>query len=262
MANGKLQGLLRDVKSNRELHRYHHSTLGRASTSPKTICHLWKSCVLVHATQYLRYIHFPTQLNEIQSEVNNSMQSAFEGFGLHSTFQADLGIPPLVYYQMKQLPCSYFWLTSIHTNSITGQFYPFRIYNPRNLHHKDLETRFIQSCRTTFAGWAPADPLPHPKYFKRVMLKNREKTFNRALHDPVSVIWWMKLRPQPLPTGPTRHSADIAVARSRTDRPDLFKPAPYPLAENQISPKCLFRIRTQHSKESQPITTYGLVMTD
>jgi hypothetical protein len=40
--NGKLQGLLRDLKSNRELHSSHHSTLRRASTSPKTICHLWK----------------------------------------------------------------------------------------------------------------------------------------------------------------------------------------------------------------------------
>jgi hypothetical protein len=34
-ANGKLQGLLRDLKSNRKLNSSHH--LGQASTSPKTI---------------------------------------------------------------------------------------------------------------------------------------------------------------------------------------------------------------------------------
>jgi hypothetical protein len=49
-ANGKLQRLLRDLESNRELHSSHHSTIGRASTSPKTLCHLWKSCVLVHTS--------------------------------------------------------------------------------------------------------------------------------------------------------------------------------------------------------------------
>ncbi len=64
-ANGKLQGLLRDLKSSRELHSSHHTTFGRASTSPKTIGLLWKSCVLVHATQYIRHIHSPTQLTLI-----------------------------------------------------------------------------------------------------------------------------------------------------------------------------------------------------
>jgi hypothetical protein len=72
-SNGKLHGLLRDVKSNRELHSSHHSNLGRARTSPKTLCNLWKSCVLVHATQYLRYIHSPTQFHEIQTELNKSL---------------------------------------------------------------------------------------------------------------------------------------------------------------------------------------------
>ncbi len=34
--NKNPQGLLRDLKSSRELHSSHHTTLGRASTSPKT----------------------------------------------------------------------------------------------------------------------------------------------------------------------------------------------------------------------------------
>jgi hypothetical protein len=96
-ANGKLQGLLRDLKSNRELHSFHHSTLGGASTSPKTIGLLWKSSVLVNATQYLRYIHSHTQLQKIQTELNKSMKSVFGCVGLPSTLKADLGIPPLVF---------------------------------------------------------------------------------------------------------------------------------------------------------------------
>jgi hypothetical protein len=44
-------------------------------------------------------------------------------------------------------------------------------------------------------------------------------------------------------------SAYIAIAGSDFDRSDLFKPAPYLLTDTQISPKCLFRVRTQHTKE-------------
>jgi hypothetical protein len=50
-------------------------------------------------------------------------------------------------------------------------------------------------------------------------------------------------------TGPNRHSAYIAIAGSDIDRSDLFKPAPYLLSDAQISPKCLFRVRTQQIKE-------------
>ncbi len=82
-ANGKLQGLSRDFKSNRELHSSYHSTFGRASTSPKTIGLLYKSSVLVHAMQYLRYIHSHTQLQKIQTELNKSMQSVFGCAGVY-----------------------------------------------------------------------------------------------------------------------------------------------------------------------------------
>jgi hypothetical protein len=161
-ANGKLQGLLRDFKSNRELHSSHHSTLGRARTSPKTIGLLWKSSVLVHATQYLRYIHSHTQLQKIQTELNKSMQSVFGCVGLPSTLQADLGIPPLVFYQMKQLACSHFRLTNSHKYSIPGQIYAFRTHNLRHLQRSDLENRIIRDCQTVFSEWSPSEPFPQP----------------------------------------------------------------------------------------------------
>jgi hypothetical protein len=137
-ANGKLQGLLRDLKSSRELHSSHHTTLGRASTSPKTIGLLWKSCVLVHATQYIRYIHSPTQLKTIQTQLNKSLQSTFGCSGLPSSLQAELGIPPLQYYQMKQLASSHFRLTQIHQHALPGQIYAFRTHNLPHLDPIDL----------------------------------------------------------------------------------------------------------------------------
>jgi len=85
------------------------------------------------------------------------------------------------------------------------------------------------------------------------MLKNREKTFSRSLHAPISDIWRKQLSPQPPSTGPNTHSAYIVIAVSDFYRSDLFKPAPsvtpYLLTDTQISPKFLFRVRTQHTKE-------------
>ena len=96
---------------------------------------------------------------------------------------------PLRYYQMKQVASSHFRLTNIHTDSIPGQLYTFRLHNLRNLHNNGLESRFTQSCQTIFAGWSITDPLPYPKYLERVMLKNRQKSLSRSLPPPISDIW-------------------------------------------------------------------------
>jgi hypothetical protein len=67
-------------------------------------------------------------------------------------------------------------------------------------------------------------------------------SFARSLLARISAIWRMQLRSQPPPTEPTRHNSYVAIAGYDIDRPDLFKPAPYLVSDNQISPKCHFRI--------------------
>jgi hypothetical protein len=69
------------------------------------------------------------------------------------------------------------------------------------------------------------------------------------LYAPISDIWRMKLRPLTPPIKPTRLSAYTGIAGTDIDRSDLCKPAAYQIADNQITPECLFRIRTQHSNE-------------
>ena len=113
----------------------------------------------------------------------------------------------------------------------------------------DQEIRFIQNCQSLFPGWSHLQPLPQPRYLGRVLIQNREKSFGRSLHRRISGIWWSQLRLQPLLAEPSRHSSYISIASTDIDRADLFKPASYLLADNQISTKCLFRIRTQHTKE-------------
>ena len=76
-SNGKLQGPKKDIKTSRHLYSPQRSTLGRASTTSKTLLHLWKSCVLVQATQYIRYI--PSDLvPDIQTKLQKSLQDTFE----------------------------------------------------------------------------------------------------------------------------------------------------------------------------------------
>jgi hypothetical protein len=154
-----------------------------------------------------------------------------------------------MFYQMKQLACSHFRLTNSHKYSIPGQIYAFRTHNLRHPQRSDLENRIIRDCQTVFSEWSPTEPLPQPKYLERVSITNHEKSFGRSLHVPFSNIWRLQLRPQSPPTDPTQHTSYIDIAGSDIDRPDLFKPAPYLLVDNQISPKCLFRIRTQHTKK-------------
>jgi hypothetical protein len=127
-------------------------------------------------------------------------------------------------------------------HSIPGQIYAFRTHNLRHPQQSDLEKRIIRGCKIVSSEWSPSEPLPQPKYLERVLITNREKSFGQSLHVPLSNIWWLQQRPQPPPTEPTRHTSYIDIAGSDIDRPDLFKPAPYLLADNHISTKCLFRI--------------------
>ena len=112
-------------------------------------------CVLVHATQYIRYIHSPTQLKTIQTQLNKSLQSTFGCSGLPSTLQAELGIPPLQYYQMKQLTCSHFRLTKIHQHDLPGQIYAFRTHNLPHLDPIDLENRILQELQNRLHRLVP-----------------------------------------------------------------------------------------------------------
>ena len=96
-SSGKLQGLKKDLTTSRQLYTPGRSTLGRPSTSPKTLLHLWKSCVLVQATQYIRYIH-PNQLQDIQTQLQKSLQDMFNCHGQPANLISELGIPTLKYY--------------------------------------------------------------------------------------------------------------------------------------------------------------------
>ena len=104
-SNAKLQRMLSEIRSSRNYYSPHHSTLGGASTAPNTTLHLWKSCVLVQATQYIKYMP-PNHIKDIQIALNKTLLQTFschEPASQPITLMADLGIPPLTHYRHLDL---------------------------------------------------------------------------------------------------------------------------------------------------------------
>jgi hypothetical protein len=133
-SNGKLQGLKKDIKTSRHLYSPERSILGQASTTPKTILHLWKYCVLVQATQYIRYIS-PELVPDIQTKLQKSLQDTFECYGQPTNLLCDLGVPALSYYQHKDLIRLHYRLSNMPNTSLL-----FSIYNRRLRRTSDTPT--------------------------------------------------------------------------------------------------------------------------
>ena len=72
-SSGKMKVALSDIRTSASNTR---ATLGKTATSPLVLLRLWSSCVLIHATQYLRYISDPAHNSEIQVAINTSLQDA------------------------------------------------------------------------------------------------------------------------------------------------------------------------------------------
>ena len=56
---------------------------------------LWKSTVLPHFLQNLRYIHSDTDIKKMQTSLNLSLARVLHVYGDHTGLLADTGIPPL-----------------------------------------------------------------------------------------------------------------------------------------------------------------------
>ena len=247
-SNGKLQGLKSDLKASRNLYSLERSSLGRASTSPKTSLHLWKSCVLVQATQYIRYV-CPTQLSDIQTQLQKSLQNTFDCYSQPTNLMCDLGVPPIQFFRHKDLTRLHYRFSNKPKNSLLYSVYMCRIHNPAQLDPLDLEAQILHSAEHIFPLWKHPSPLPQPHYLPRVLLQNREKSFAKSLNEPLSRIWRKELNEAASTLPLSRLSAYISIAGHDINRNDLFHPAQYINSHSTISVKALLRLRTQHSEE-------------
>jgi len=184
-SSGKLQGLKKDLTTSRQLYTPGRSTLGRPSTSPKTLLHLWKSCVLVQATQYIRYIQ-PNQLQDIQTQLQKSLQDTFNCHGQPANLICELGIPTLKYYRHKDLTRMHYRFRNMGSSNLVYQIFIHRMFQPRNLTQTNIEYHILESTKQIFPQWKEKTPLPEPYYMSQTLPHNREKVFARSLNKIIS----------------------------------------------------------------------------
>jgi len=84
-------------------------------TSPLILYRICQSCVLLHATQNLRYVLHPTQVQQVQSALISSLQRTLHCFTAAQITMLELGIPPLILRQAEQLVSLHFRYTVTHT---------------------------------------------------------------------------------------------------------------------------------------------------
>jgi len=65
-------------------------------TSPLILYRIWKSCVLSHVTQNLRYLLNSTQVQQVQSALISSLQRTLQCFTVAQITMIALEIPPLI----------------------------------------------------------------------------------------------------------------------------------------------------------------------
>ena len=134
--------MLNEIRSSRNYYSPHHSTLGGASTAPNTILHLWKSCVLVQATQHIKYMP-PHHIKDIQIALNKTLLQTFschEPASQPLTLMADLGIPPLTQYRHLDLVRFHYRLTNFPADSIPKNLYISRTIKQRVMDLSQIET--------------------------------------------------------------------------------------------------------------------------
>ena len=76
----------------------------RSQLTPTQSLGLWKSTVLPHFLQNLRYIQSTTDVTKLQTSINFSLARALHVYGDHTALLADTGVPPLTLIQYTP-PC-------------------------------------------------------------------------------------------------------------------------------------------------------------
>jgi len=92
----------------------------QSQLSPIQSLGLWKSVVLPHFLQNLRYIHRESDLAKMQTSLNKSLARTLHVYGHHTALLADTGIPPLYLTRMVHLAQLHFRLSKTHTLTIPG----------------------------------------------------------------------------------------------------------------------------------------------
>jgi len=122
---------------------------------------LWKSIVLPHFLQNLRYVHSDTDIKKMQTSLNLSLARVLHVYGDHTGLLADTGIPPLQLTRYVHLAQLHFQLTITRPDTLPALL--FKRLNSSlplpNLHTSTLEYH-IRYATHAFKVDLQTDPLP------------------------------------------------------------------------------------------------------
>ena len=115
-------------------------------TPTQSLC-LWKSTVLPHFLQNLRYIQSTTDVTKLQTSLNLSLARALHVYGDHTALLADVGVPPLNLIQYTHLAQFHFRLPKAHSDTLPATL--FKTFNKplslHNVHPSTLDYRIRNS---------------------------------------------------------------------------------------------------------------------
>ena len=148
---------------------------------------LWKSIVLPHFLQNLRYIHSDTDIKKMQTSLNLSLARVLQVYGDHNGLLADTGIPPLRLTRYVDLAQLHFRLTITRPDTLHALlFHRLNSSLPlHNLHTSTLDYH-IRYPTHAFKVDLQTEPLPD---LSSQPTKNRESTFRNKMKKRISTLW-------------------------------------------------------------------------
>ena len=95
----------------------------RSQLTPTQSLGLWKSAVLPHFLQNLRYIQSATDVKKLQTSLNLSLARALHVYGDHTALLADTRVPPPTLIQYTHLAQLHFRLTKTRPDTLPATFF-------------------------------------------------------------------------------------------------------------------------------------------
>ena len=183
---------------------------------------LWKSTVLTHFLQNLRY----ADVAKLQTSLKLSLARAFHVYGDHTALLEDAGVPPLNLIQYTHLAQLHFRLTKTQSDTLPATL--FKTFNKplalNNLHPSALDYHIQNSLHQLHSDLL-VDPLSRMITSPHKICK---RAYSNILRNNISTLWRMDLlnqAPLHLPHTNCRKTSYIHIARDDLQRRDLFKPA-------------------------------------
>jgi len=203
----------------------------------------WKSCVLPHFLNYLRYISAASQLQALQASLNRSLSTTLHVYAHPTALLAGADIPPLYITQNLQLAQFRFRLHS--SPPATIEHFLWQLWQPllQLVPLNTIETRIQTTvCHVDMAHRDPASPMSQNVNMAKIL--NKEKSCKKYLESQCSDQWRKHLE-LTLSDPPGRVRAYAHWHLHNKNKRSMYKPAPYlthPSCPYQLE---LLRLRTQ-----------------